>query len=291
MFDEYFNPPSYAVTLVQEAVAPRATVLANSLVSTSIDQDALSLSIPSTQEQEHSPTISQGFEESPKTPIFHDDPLHESLHEDLTSQGSSSNVRQTHTPFEHLSKWTKDHLIENVISDPSRSISTRKQLQTDAISGQPIACVQAEKGPLTYLNNTIDGTNSVKLLNLLNILPTVPWILHSSLASLGMTYYEYKFKIQISHSPSDMFINQSKYASEIVKKYGLLTTDFVDTPLVEKSKLDKDLQGKQIDATLYRGMIGSLMYLTSSRPDLIYAFCLCARYQAKPTKKHLLVVK
>ncbi|GKC34104.1 hypothetical protein Tco_1046488 [Tanacetum coccineum] len=47
--------------------------------------------------------------------------------------------------------------------------------------------------------------------------------------------------------------------------------------MVEKSKLDDDLQGKPVDATLYRGMIGSLMYLTSSRPDLIYAVCLCAR--------------
>ncbi|GJY31106.1 retrovirus-related pol polyprotein from transposon TNT 1-94 [Tanacetum coccineum] len=54
-----------------------------------------------------------------------------------------------------------------------------------------------------------------------------------------------------------------------------------------KNKLDEDLQGTLIDATLYSGMIGSLMYLTSSRPDLIYAVCLCARYQAKPTEKHL----
>ncbi|GJR16881.1 copia protein [Tanacetum coccineum] len=53
--------------------------------------------------------------------------------------------------------------------------------------------------------------------------------------------------------------------------------DSVDTPMVEKTKLDEDLQGIPIDATLYRGMIGSLMYLTSSRPDLIYAVCLCAR--------------
>ncbi|GJT21787.1 retrovirus-related pol polyprotein from transposon TNT 1-94 [Tanacetum coccineum] len=66
--------------------------------------------------------------------------------------------------------------------------------------------------------------------------------------------------------------------------------DSVDTPMVEKNKLDEDLQGTPFDATLYRGMIESLMYLTSSRPDLIYAVCLCARYQAKPTKKHLNVV-
>ncbi|GJQ95363.1 hypothetical protein Tco_0006502 [Tanacetum coccineum] len=55
--------------------------------------------------------------------------------------------------------------------------------------------------------------------------------------------------------------------------------------------MDEDLQGKQVDATLYRGMIGSLMYLTSSRPDHIHAVCLCAQYQAKPTEKHLQAVK
>ncbi|GJU69981.1 retrovirus-related pol polyprotein from transposon TNT 1-94 [Tanacetum coccineum] len=97
--------------------------------------------------------------------------------------------------------------------------------------------------------------------------------------------------LQISQSPRGIFINQSKYAYEIVKKYGMLTSDSVDTPMVEKSKLDEDLQGNPVDATLYRGMIGSLMYLTSSRPDLIYAVCLCARYQAKPTEKHLNAVK
>ncbi|GJT22810.1 uncharacterized mitochondrial protein-like protein [Tanacetum coccineum] len=64
-----------------------------------------------------------------------------------------------------------------------------------------------------------------------------------------------------------------------------------NTPMVEKNKLDKDLQGTPFDATLYRGMIGSLMYLTSSRPDIIYAVCLCARSQAKPTEKHLNTVK
>ncbi|GJZ80174.1 hypothetical protein Tco_0645011 [Tanacetum coccineum] len=61
--------------------------------------------------------------------------------------------------------------------------------------------------------------------------------------------------------------------------------------MVEKNKLDEDLQGTPVDATLYRGMIGSLVYLTSSRPDLIYAVCLCARYQVKPKEKHSNAVK
>ncbi|GKE58859.1 hypothetical protein Tco_1498044, partial [Tanacetum coccineum] len=97
--------------------------------------------------------------------------------------------------------------------------------------------------------------------------------------------------LQISQSPRGIFINQSKYAFEIIKKYGVLTSDSVDTPMIENNKLNEDLQGTPVDATLYRDMIGSLMYLTSSRPDLIYAVCLCARYQAKPTEKYLNAVK
>ncbi|GKA39293.1 retrovirus-related pol polyprotein from transposon TNT 1-94 [Tanacetum coccineum] len=97
--------------------------------------------------------------------------------------------------------------------------------------------------------------------------------------------------LQISQSPRGIFINQSNYALEIIKKYGMLSSDPVDTFMVDKSKLDEDLQGKLIDPTHYHGMIGSLMYLTSSRPDLVFAVCMYARYQAKSTEKHLHAVK
>ncbi|GKE41622.1 retrovirus-related pol polyprotein from transposon TNT 1-94, partial [Tanacetum coccineum] len=133
MFNEYFNPTTIAISPVPVAAAPKAIDITNSLVSTLIDQDAPSTNIPSTQEQEHSLIISQGVEESPKTPHFHDDPLHESLHEDSTSQGSSSNVRPSYTPLELIGRWTKDHQIANVIGDPSRSVSMRKQLKTNAM--------------------------------------------------------------------------------------------------------------------------------------------------------------
>ncbi|GJT04139.1 hypothetical protein Tco_0838601 [Tanacetum coccineum] len=84
-----------------------------------------------------------------------------------------------------------------------------------------------------------------------------------------------------------IFINQSKYALESLKKYGFESCDPVDTPMVEKSKLDEDKEGKAVDPSHYRGMIGTLLYLTASRPDLQFAICMCARYQARPTEKHL----
>ncbi|GKC43308.1 retrovirus-related pol polyprotein from transposon TNT 1-94, partial [Tanacetum coccineum] len=97
--------------------------------------------------------------------------------------------------------------------------------------------------------------------------------------------------LQISQNPRGIFINQSKYANKILKKFDLHKSDHVDTPIVERTKLDEDLSGIPIDQTQYRSMIGSLMYLTASRPDLVFVVCMCARYQSKPTKKHLEAVK
>ncbi|GJU26970.1 retrovirus-related pol polyprotein from transposon TNT 1-94 [Tanacetum coccineum] len=96
---------------------------------------------------------------------------------------------------------------------------------------------------------------------------------------------------EIFQNPRGIFINQSKYALESLKKYGFDSCDPVDTPMVEKSKLDEDKEGKAVDPSHYRGMIGTLLYLTTSGPDLQFAICMCARYQARPTEKHLHAVK
>nr|GEX09576.1 hypothetical protein [Tanacetum cinerariifolium] len=131
--------------------APRAcsfNASTGSPSSTTVDQDAPSPSNSQTTPETQTLVISNdvkkdnhdldvahmnndpfvGIEESPKTLTFRNDPLHERLHEDSTSEGTSSNIRQTHTPFESLGRCTKDHPIANVIGDPSRSVSTRKQL-------------------------------------------------------------------------------------------------------------------------------------------------------------------
>nr|GEY21431.1 retrovirus-related Pol polyprotein from transposon TNT 1-94 [Tanacetum cinerariifolium] len=97
--------------------------------------------------------------------------------------------------------------------------------------------------------------------------------------------------LHISQSPRGIFINQSKYALESLKKYGFESCDPVDTPMVKKSKLDEDKKGKAVDPSHYRGMIVTLLYLIASRPNLQFAICMCAWYQARPTKKHVHVVK
>ncbi|GKA56554.1 retrovirus-related pol polyprotein from transposon TNT 1-94 [Tanacetum coccineum] len=290
MFDEYFNPLSIAVSPVQEPAAPRAVILAESLVSTSIDQDAPSTSTLSTQEQEQSLNISQGFKESPKIPIFHDDPLNESPREESTSQGSSLNVRQTHTPFEHLGKWTKDHPIVNVIGDPSRFVFMRKQLQTDAMWTDEFGRLLKNKARLVA-----QGFRQEEVIDIEESFAPVARIeairiFVANAAHKNMTIYQIdvktaflngKLKEKVYVSQPEGFVDQDN-PSHVYK---------LKKALYKKSKLDEDLQGKQVDATLYRGMFGSLMYLTSIRPDLIYAVCLCARYQAKPIEKILQAVK
>nr|GEY32092.1 putative ribonuclease H-like domain-containing protein [Tanacetum cinerariifolium] len=98
-------------------------------------------------------------------------------------------------------------------------------------------------------------------------------------------------RLQISQNPRGIFINQSKYALESLKKYGFESWDPVDTPIVEKSKLDEDKEGKSVDPSHYHGTIGTLLYLTASRHGLQFAICMCAQYQARPIEKHVHAVK
>ncbi|GJS46709.1 retrovirus-related pol polyprotein from transposon TNT 1-94 [Tanacetum coccineum] len=95
----------------------------------------------------------------------------------------------------------------------------------------------------------------------------------------------------ISKAQWILLCSSLKYALESLNKYGFNSCDLVDTPMVEKSKLDEDKEGKAVDPSHYRGMIGTLLYLTASRPDLQFAICMCAQYQARPIEKHLHTVK
>nr|GEV67542.1 retrovirus-related Pol polyprotein from transposon TNT 1-94 [Tanacetum cinerariifolium] len=95
---------------------------------------------------------------------------------------------------------------------------------------------------------------------------------------------------KIHQSPRGIFINQAKYAQMILIKHGMTSCDIVGTPMATKH-LDADLSGTLIDQMKYHSMVGALMYLTASRPDIMHATCYCACYQAKPTEKHLAAVK
>nr|GEW27115.1 hypothetical protein [Tanacetum cinerariifolium] len=93
--------------------------------------------------------------------------------------------------------------------------------------------------------------------------------------------------LQVNQFSNEIFINQSKYILDILKRFGMENCDTVPTLMVEQAKLKLDLVGKPVDHTDYRSMIGSLMYVTSSRPNIMFATCMCARYQANPNEHHV----
>jgi hypothetical protein len=97
--------------------------------------------------------------------------------------------------------------------------------------------------------------------------------------------------LQVKQSKEGIFINQAKYTRDLLKKFGMDSASPMKTPMSPATKLDKDEQGKSVEITLYRGMIGSLLYLTASRPDIMFATCLCARFQADPKESHITAVK
>ncbi|GJZ27378.1 retrovirus-related pol polyprotein from transposon TNT 1-94 [Tanacetum coccineum] len=96
--------------------------------------------------------------------------------------------------------------------------------------------------------------------------------------------------ILIKQSERGILINQEKYVKDLLKKYDI-NGSLVKTPMVPPNNLGPDLNGKVVNETQYRGMIGSLMYLTANRPDIQFSTCLCVRYQANPKESHLIAIK
>src|SRR6266542_2507716 len=96
---------------------------------------------------------------------------------------------------------------------------------------------------------------------------------------------------QIKQMKDGIFIHQEKYAHDLLKRFGMENCKEIKTPMASNGQIEPDLQGKPVDQKLYRSMIGSLLYLTASRPDIIFSVCMGARYQANPKESHENAVK
>jgi len=97
--------------------------------------------------------------------------------------------------------------------------------------------------------------------------------------------------LQFKQMKYGTFLCQTKYYTEIIKKFGMEKCKEASTPMATPTYLDLDEKGKLVDGSSYRGMIGSLLYLTAIRPYIMLSVYLCARYQANPKESHLTVVK
>jgi hypothetical protein len=101
----------------------------------------------------------------------------------------------------------------------------------------------------------------------------------------------YFLGLQVKQTFEGIFISQSKYAKDLVKLFGLDGKSHARTPMSTSVKISSDLVGKPVDPTLYRSMLGSLLYLTANRSVIAFSMGVCAHYQANPTESHLTAVK
>ncbi|GJW29222.1 retrovirus-related pol polyprotein from transposon TNT 1-94 [Tanacetum coccineum] len=425
MFDEYLEPPRVERPI---SPAPAVQVPVNSTgthSSTTIDQDTPSPSHSPSSSALQSPSFHQGvaaespfMEDNPFVPIDNDHFINVFAPDPRSEASSSGDLSLTESPYvsqtlHHLGKWSKDHPLDNIIGNPSRLVSTRKQLATDALwclYNSVLLChvycsqvdfkVKLDEYSDVLKNKTrlvakgyrqeegIDFEESFALVARIEAIR----IFIANAASKNMTIYQmdvkttflngelkeevyvsqpkgfvdpdhpthvYRLKkalyglkqaprawydtlsrflldnkfskgavdptlftrktgkhillvqiyvddiifaltdpkacdifsnemsskfqmsmmgqmsfflgLQVSQNPGGIFINQSKFALEILKKFGMDSCDPVDTPMVDRLKLDEDPLGIPVDQTRFRSMVGSLMYLTASRPDLVFA--------------------
>nr|GEU71406.1 retrovirus-related Pol polyprotein from transposon TNT 1-94 [Tanacetum cinerariifolium] len=349
MFEEYFGKKS-SDTPINSITQP-----------TQLHEDSPSTSSINIEEHEAPPIETTSDEQTSLISLTETDELHqedsadfdgnsrfvsynptsyEAIKSSLTAL-EPTNVQNFHQVQPSTHSWTKDHPLDQVISDLSKLVMTRQRLHTDSeeLVSRPegkntIALKWLWKNKCDAKNIVVrnktrlvakgyrkeegigfeESFSHVARLEAVRIgslcanmegfidpkFPNHVYGLKKALYDLKKApraWYDKLSSFLIEHgftkvhqSPRGIFISQSQYAIELLKKHDLDECVSMSTPMATE-RLDADLQGTHIDQTTYRRMIGGLMYLTASRPDIAYVTFVCARYQARPTVKHLKEVK
>ncbi|GJR01688.1 retrovirus-related pol polyprotein from transposon TNT 1-94 [Tanacetum coccineum] len=277
MFDEYLNPTPCVDLQVPAVITPEPVVSTGTPSSNTIDQDASS-------------TIEL-----------------KSYKEALIESYWIKAMQEELNEFERLEVW---ELEEGIEFEESFALVTRLEVIriSIAVDAHMNMVVYQMDVKTAFLNGILreevyvshpdryvdpENPNHVyKLKKALYGLKQAPHAWYDLLSSFLLSYKFTKGTIDptlfVRREGKDILLVQI-YVGNII--FASTKPDLLDTPMVEKSKLNDDPQGKAVDFMCYRRMIGTLMYPTSSRPDLIFVVCVCARYQAKPIEKHLHAVK
>ncbi|GJY20741.1 uncharacterized mitochondrial protein-like protein [Tanacetum coccineum] len=211
-------------------------------------------------------------------------------------------IQVSHNPTTRIHK---DHPLNQVIGDFKSSTQTRrmsKNLEEHGRTQKGNSCIEGSKLDRGYAGraSTIQVTRSVdigaflygKIEEEVYVCqpprfddPNFP----DRMSSMGeLTFF---LGLQVQQKKDGIFISQDKYVAEILKKFGFTEVKTASTPMETQKPLLKDEDGEEVDVHMYRSMIGSLMYLTSSRPDIMFVVYACARYQVNPKVSHLHAMK
>ncbi|KAJ0677880.1 putative RNA-directed DNA polymerase [Helianthus annuus] len=173
------------------------------------------------------------------------------------------------------------HPQQNIIGDVHRGVQTRNQLRNNRNAGLYSAIRESgQQNDCTLFIKEQDGD-----------LLLVQRIMQDKFEMSAMGEMNFFLGLQVQQTESGIFIHQTKYVGDILSRFQMSDATPIGTPLPTNHGITPDLKGEPVSPSYYRAMIGSLMYLTASRPDIMYPTCLLARYQVNPKASHLAAVK
>ncbi|XP_073121899.1 uncharacterized protein [Henckelia pumila] len=231
--------------------------------------------------------------------------------QDLEAQVISGNQSNTRL------KWSKKHPLSSVIGNPTAPLRTRVQMIKELLHAAFISQEEPKKiedalADSCWIEAMQEELNQFTRNLVLDLVPRpihqsvidTRWVFRNNLNEEGtvirnkekfemsmMGELNFFLGLQVCQMKNGTFISQTKYTKELIKKFGMENCTVATTPMGISINLDKDEGGISVDATMYRGLIGSLLYLTASRPDIVFAVCLCARFQSNPKQSHFVAGK
>ncbi|GJS02626.1 retrovirus-related pol polyprotein from transposon TNT 1-94 [Tanacetum coccineum] len=263
MFNEYMEPPR-----VERPVSPAPAV---QVLINSVGIEAESTLI---ENNPFAPVVNNPF-----INVFAPEPSSKALSFGDLSSVESPYVSQT---LHHLGKWSKDHPLDNIIGNPFRParLVAKGYRQEEGIdfeeSFAPVARIEAI---CIFIANAASKNMTIYQMDVKTT------FLNGELKEEVYVSQPEGF-VDLDHPTHVYRLKKALYGLKQAPRAWMDSCDPVDTPMVDRLKLDEDPLGIPVDQTRFCSMVGSLMYLTASRPDLVFTVCMCARYQASPTKKH-----
>nr|GEV19543.1 hypothetical protein [Tanacetum cinerariifolium] len=317
-------PPAQAVQApVNSAGTPSSTTIDKDAPYPSISPSSSALQSHSSHQGVAAEPNS--MEDHTITPVENNPFINVFAQEPHFEASSSGDLSSTESPYvsqtlHHINKWSKDHPLDNNFKSAITEDCCFQAMQDEIYEFDRLQVWELVPQLDCVMIITLKWIYKVKLDEYGDVLKNKARLVAKGYRSKNMTIYQivktaflngelkeevyaprawydtlsrflsdnnFSKGLQVSQSLGGIFINQSKFALEILNKFGMDSCDSVDIPMVDRLKLDEDLLGIPLDQTRFRSMVGSFMYLTASRPDLVFAVCMCAGYQAKPTKKHI----
>nr|GEU66152.1 uncharacterized mitochondrial protein AtMg00810-like [Tanacetum cinerariifolium] len=280
----------------------------SSSLNDDVQQSSEEVGVPSSNTQSILNNMIPNVDEASTSHNVFNERLEDAYFDESTPFHDPSNVHTFYQPYPHEKKWTKDHPLHKIIGDPKSSVRTRGQLANLCLfscllsSIEPANVVEALRDAdwISAMQEELDQFARLKFWRLVprpkgkTIIKT-KWIFKNKKDESSLVIRNKARLVAVGYSQQEGIDYDETFAPvariEAIRLFGMENCDTVPTPMVEQAKLKLDLVGKPVDHTDYRSMIGSLMYVTSSRPDIMFATCMCARYQENPNEHHMSAVK